>query len=99
MEVLYERCCGLDMHKKFIIACLLTPGPTGRPQKELRTFGTMTQELLGLVTNGAGVDLRSRWQGVNRKEGIQARLDLPARAGMPAFERKPSGPWLTLLTN
>lgn len=56
MQVLYERCCGLDIHQKFIVACLLTPGPKGRPQKELRTFGTMTQELLGLVDwlEGAG---------------------------------------------
>jgi hypothetical protein len=49
MEVRYERRCGLDIHKKFMVACLLTPGPKGRPPKELRTFGTMPQELLGLV--------------------------------------------------
>ncbi|MEW6425529.1 MAG: IS110 family transposase [Bacillota bacterium] len=47
-EVLYERCCGLDVHKKQITACLITPGPDGRSQKEVRTFGTMTKDLLSL---------------------------------------------------
>jgi len=47
-EVLYERCCGLDVHKKQITACLITPGPDGRPKREVRTFGTMTEDLLSL---------------------------------------------------
>jgi transposase len=37
MRVLHERCCGLDIHKKFVVACLLTPGPDGSVQKEVRT--------------------------------------------------------------
>ena len=49
MEVLYERCCGLDIHKRPVVACLLTPGPGGRPTKAIRTFGTMTEELLALA--------------------------------------------------
>jgi len=43
MRILYERCCGLDIHKKSVVACLLTP-----EGKEVRTFGTMTRDLLGL---------------------------------------------------
>ena len=43
MRVLYERCAGLDIHKKSVVACLLTP-----EGKEVRTFGTMTRDLLGL---------------------------------------------------
>jgi len=31
MEVLYPRCWGLDVHKKTVVACLLTPGPSGQP--------------------------------------------------------------------
>jgi hypothetical protein len=27
MEILYERCCGLDVHKWSGVACLLVPGP------------------------------------------------------------------------
>ena len=49
MEVLYERCCGLDIHKRTVVACLLTLGPGGQPTKAIRTFGTMTEELLALA--------------------------------------------------
>ena len=49
MEVLYERCCGLDIHKRTVVACQLTPGPGGQPTKAIRTFGTMTEELLALA--------------------------------------------------
>ena len=44
MEVVSPYVCGLDVHKKSITACILTP--TG---KEIRTFGTMTDDLLELV--------------------------------------------------
>jgi transposase len=49
MEVLYERCCGLDIHKRTVVACLITPGPDGQPAKAIRTVGTMTEELLALA--------------------------------------------------
>ena len=49
MDVVYERCCGLDIHKKSVVACLLTPGTAGQAVKELRTFGTVTDELLALA--------------------------------------------------
>ena len=48
MEVVYTRCCGIDVHKAMVVACLITPGAAGQPQKEVRTFGTMTDELLAL---------------------------------------------------
>jgi transposase len=50
MDVVYERCCGLDIHKKTLVACLLTPGAAGQPVKAVRTFGTVTDELLALAT-------------------------------------------------
>jgi transposase len=49
MDVVYERCCGIDVHKKSLVACLLTPGAGSRPAKEVRTFGTMTADLLALL--------------------------------------------------
>jgi transposase len=49
MDVVHERCCGLDVHKKTVVACVLTPGRRGQPQKEVRTFGTMTADLLELA--------------------------------------------------
>lgn len=48
MEAMYERCCGLDVHKKTVVVCLITPDPEGRPQKQVRSFGTMTEDLLRL---------------------------------------------------
>src|SRR3990172_7191497 len=48
MEGVYERCCGLDVHKKLVVGCLIIPGPGGKPVKELRTFGTMTEDILSL---------------------------------------------------
>lgn len=49
MDVLYARCCGLDVHQKSVVACLITPGEPGRAAKETRTFGTMTADLLELA--------------------------------------------------
>ena len=48
MQVLYSCCCGLDIHKKFVVACVLKTAPDGSVQKETRTFSTMTGELLAL---------------------------------------------------
>ena len=45
MQVVYERCCGLDVHKRLVVACVLTPGTSGRPQKEIRSFGAMSDDL------------------------------------------------------
>jgi transposase len=47
MEVIYRRCCGLDVHKKIVVACVLI-WQGGKLFKEIRTFGTMTFELLML---------------------------------------------------
>ncbi len=49
MEITFTHAAGLDIHKKTVVACCFTPGPKGQPQKEIRTFGTMTQDLLALA--------------------------------------------------
>jgi transposase len=49
MEVLHPCCCGVDVHKANVVACLLTPGSGAVPRKEVRTFGTMTADLLALT--------------------------------------------------
>jgi transposase len=49
MDVVHPRCCGLDVHKKTVVACVLIPGPTSQPVKQVRTFETMTDQLLRLA--------------------------------------------------
>jgi transposase len=49
MDVVVERACGLDVHKRTVVACLITPGPNGKPHKEIRTFSTLTADLLRLA--------------------------------------------------
>lgn len=48
MEVTYTHCAGLDVHKKTVVACSITPGAKGEKEIEIRTFGTMTADLLAL---------------------------------------------------
>jgi transposase len=49
MDVLHRCCCGVDVHKASVVACVIAPGAGGAPCKEVRTFGTMTADLLQLV--------------------------------------------------
>jgi transposase len=44
MDVVFSHCCGLDVHKKNVVACVLTP-----EGKEIRTFATLTDDLLQLI--------------------------------------------------
>jgi transposase len=48
MQVVHTRCCGLDVHKKTVVACVLLTHPNGQVEREVRTFGTMTTDLLSL---------------------------------------------------
>ena len=61
VDVLHERCCGLDVHQQTVVACLITPGPGGPPQKEIRTFGTMTADLLELADWLRAAAWPARW--------------------------------------
>jgi transposase len=49
MRVLYERCCGLDVHKKTVVACVLITLGDGQVHKQVRTFATTTAGLLALA--------------------------------------------------
>jgi transposase len=49
MEILYAICCGLDVHKDTVTACLRRLGADGQVTKTLRTFGTTTPALLTLL--------------------------------------------------
>jgi len=48
MQVQYPCCCGLDVHKASVVACLLQLDAHGHRSTEIRTFGTTTDELLAL---------------------------------------------------
>ncbi len=45
MEVLYKRCCGIDVHKNMLVACVFM----SISKKEIRPFGTMTHDILQLT--------------------------------------------------
>jgi transposase len=78
MQVVYECCCGLDVHKRTVVACVYTP-----EGKETRTFDTMTGDLLKLadwltekaVTHVAMESAGVYWQPVyNLLEGLGLTL-------------------------
>src|SRR5712672_988631 len=46
MDIVYPCCAGLDLHKKTLVACVRRPGANTKVRKEVRTFGTMTADLL-----------------------------------------------------
>jgi transposase len=54
MELLHRRCCGLDVHKETVVACLRIVSD-GKVTREVRTFQTTTADLLRL----------SEWLAVN----------------------------------
>ena len=47
MELLHRRCCGLDVHKETVVACLRLVAD-GKVTTEVRTFQTITSDLLRL---------------------------------------------------
>ncbi len=49
MQVLYARCCGLDVHMKTVIACVMITQANGKVDKSIRTFATTTAALLALA--------------------------------------------------
>ena len=48
MDVVYTHCAGMDVHKKTVVVCCMTPDAAGNNGAETRSFGTMTQDLLAL---------------------------------------------------
>lgn len=46
MDVLYPRCSGIDVHKRFVVVCLSCLQANGKRSKEVRQFSTMTNEIL-----------------------------------------------------
>jgi len=49
MQVVYERCAGLDVHKKTVVACYICQESDGSKRSSVKSFGTTTPELLSLA--------------------------------------------------
>jgi hypothetical protein len=49
MDVVHAHACGLDVHKASVAACILATRDDGTLTREVRTFGTMTPDLLELA--------------------------------------------------
>jgi transposase len=60
MQVVLERCAGLDVHKRSVVACVLRSREDGTVEEQVRTFGTMTVDLEAL----------SRWLGERQVEQV-----------------------------
>ncbi len=90
MEVIVDRCAGLDVHKKTVVACVRSPG-TGRRKREseVRTFGTFEHQLVELrhwlvesgVTEVAmeatGVYWKPVWQVLDDSDAFELLLANP----------------------
>jgi len=48
MDVLHACCAGLDVHKKTVVACVRRVDPAGKVSQSIKTFATMTADLLDL---------------------------------------------------
>ena len=67
MERVVERGCGLDVSQKTVAACVRVPAPNGGRQELIRTFGTMTAELLALrdwllAHDAIPLDVQAAWK-------------------------------------
>jgi transposase len=58
MQVVHPRCCGLDVHKKDVKACVLLTHADGTVTSQVRTFSTMTDSLLALADWLRALDVR-----------------------------------------
>jgi transposase len=88
MEVTVACCAGLDVHQASVVACVNSTGRGGRSHKEVRTFGTMHDDLITLrhwlkdvgVTRVAMESTGVYWKPVY--ETLEDKFDsIPAFAG------------------
>ena len=68
MEMLYERCAGLDVHKKNVKVDLIPPGHHHQSTKEILTYLTTTHELLQMRDWLHAESLDPPDHGINRGE-------------------------------
>src|SRR3712207_965845 len=96
-----ERCAGIDIGKREVVACVRTPGPGGRGQrKQTRTFVSFTGALEEMadwflaegVTEIAMEATGPYWYSVAAEVlGVSGRAMLAALVALVAGERDPEG--------
>ena len=59
MEVICTHCAGIDVHKKMVVVCARSVGPDGRAVSEVRTYLTMTADLLEMADWLAGLGVET----------------------------------------
>ena len=88
MQVIYNRCAGLDVHSATVVACVMITESDGAFKKQTKTFGTMTRDLLELgdwlkaqqVSQAAMESTGSYWKPVyNLLEGQMELLVVNAQ--------------------
>ena len=61
MEIVFERCAGLDVHKATVVACVRQPGEGKRQRRgEVRTFSTVTRGLSSADYSSSAIRSLSR---------------------------------------
>src|ERR1700722_10198765 len=86
MELLHRRCCGLDVHKETVVACLRLVSD-GKVTTEVRTFQTTTADLLRL----------SEWLAAN--ECTQAAMEATGVYWKPVWHILDDGEFALVLAN
>ena len=82
MQVLRPRCAGLDVHKRFVTACILLTASDGTVTQHDQQFGTTTAEILALldwlkthaVTDAAMESTGNYWKPIYNL--LEGQLDL-----------------------
>ena len=85
MQVVHERCAGLDVHKRTVVACVLVTAPDGAGTRTVRTFTTMTAGLLALS------DWLREW------EVLQVAMESTGVSWRPVFNILEDGRAVTLV--
>lgn len=85
MQVVHSRCCGLDVHKKTVVACVVLTADDGSVQREVRTFGTMTADVLALAD----------W--LSHAEVVQVAMESTGVYWRPVFNLLEEGRTVTLV--
>jgi transposase len=87
MQTLYARVAGLDIHKKTVVACVRIADSRGQVQEVIRTFDTMTGDLLAL----------SEW--LAEHQVTQVAMESTGVLWKPVWNILEGGSWKLLLVN